>query len=127
MEGFELAVWVGVIVGAAAHKTAVVLDNLVTAAAGLLAARVVPAAAAYLIGSHYSRLTLQKTALDLSDVPAYLHLALQDREGAGAALGITILDASLHMLNDMKTFGEADVAVAQDGLGALKQSKDIKE
>ncbi len=127
VEGFELAVWVGVIVGAAAHKTAVVLDNLVTAAAGLLAARVVPAAAAYLIGSHYSRLTLQKTALDLSDVPAYLHLALQDREGAGAALGITILDASLHMLNDMKTFGEADVAVAQDGLGALKQSKDIKE
>lgn len=127
VEGFELAVWLGVIVGAAAHKAAVVLDNLVTAAAGLLAARLVPAAAAYLIGSHYSRLTLQKTALDLSDVPAYLHLALQDREGAGAALGITILDASLHMLNDMKTFGEADVAVAQDGLGALKQSKDIKE
>lgn len=125
--GFELAVWLGVIVGAATQKAAIVLDNLVTAAAGLLAVRLVPEAADYLIGSHYSRLALQKTALDLSGVPAYLHLKLQEQEGTGAALGITILDASLHMLNDMKTFGEADVAVAQDGLGALKQSKDIKE
>jgi nicotinate-nucleotide--dimethylbenzimidazole phosphoribosyltransferase len=38
-----------------------------------------------------------------------------------------LINASLHVLNDMKTFGEAEVAVAQDGLGAMRQSKDVKD
>ena len=42
-------------------------------------------------------------------------------------MGMSIIKASLHVLNDMKTFGEAEVAVAQDGPGALKQTKDVKD
>ena len=47
-------------------------------------------------------------------------------DGTGAAMGMSLIDASLHVLNDMKTFGAAEVAIAQDGPGALKQSKAIK-
>ena len=38
-----------------------------------------------------------------------------------ACLGIKIIDAALHMLNDMKTFAEARVSVANDGPGAGRQ------
>lgn len=41
--------------------------------------------------------------------------------GVTAIAGISLVLASLHMLNDMKTFSEAQVAVANDGPGKGKQ------
>ena len=38
-----------------------------------------------------------------------------------AAIGLRITDASLHVLNDMKTFAETKVSIANDGLGAIRQ------
>jgi nicotinate-nucleotide--dimethylbenzimidazole phosphoribosyltransferase len=64
-------------------------------------------------------------ALEKLGMKAHLYLDLPLGDGTGAALGMRLLDASLHVLNDMKTFGEAAVAVAQDGPGALRQSSDI--
>jgi len=46
-------------------------------------------------------------------------------EGTGAALGMTLIDGSLHVLNDMKTFAEARVAIAQDGPGAQTQRSNL--
>ena len=42
-------------------------------------------------------------------------------------IGLILIDASLHMLNDMKTFAEAAVAVANDGPGAGRQKEATKE
>lgn len=42
--------------------------------------------------------------------------------GTVASTGIRLIQASLHVLNDMKTFGEAQVAVACDGPGSGRQS-----
>ncbi len=125
--GFEIAGLVGVILGAAAGGAVVVLDGVITAAAALLAVKFAPQVHDYLVGSHYSVEPAHKVALDLLEIPAYLHLDMRLGEGTGAALGMSLLKASLHVLHDMKTFGEAEVAVAQDGPGALKQSKDIKD
>ena len=41
--------------------------------------------------------------------------------------GLSLLQASLHMLNDMKTFGEAQVHVAEDGPGALVQTSEVRD
>jgi len=125
--GFEIAGLVGVILGAAAGGAAVVVDGLITSAAALLAVKIAPQVKVFLIGSHYSVEPAHKIALDLIGVPAYLHLDMRLGEGTGAALGMSLINASLHVINDMKTFGEAEVAVAQDGPGALKQSKDVKD
>lgn len=125
--GFEIAGLVGVILGAAAGGAAVVVDGLITSAAALLAVEIAPQVKNFLIGSHYSVEPAHKIALDLIGVPAYLHLDMRLGEGTGAALGMSLINASLHVINDMKTFGEAEVAVAQDGPGALKQSKDVKD
>lgn len=118
---------VGVILGAAAGRAAVVLDGLATSAAALLAVKLAPGVKPYLIGSHFADEPVHETALALLGVPAYLQLEMNLGEGTGAALGMSIINAALHMLNDMKTFGEAEVAVAQDGPGALRQSKEVRD
>lgn len=122
--GLDLAGLVGVILGAAACGAAVVLDGLITSAAALVAVNIAPAVKAYLIGSHFSVEPAHKEALALLNIPAYLQLDMNLGEGTGAALGMSLITAALHVLNDMKTFGEAQVAVAQDGPGALKQSQE---
>ncbi|MBP2629311.1 MAG: Nicotinate-nucleotide--dimethylbenzimidazole phosphoribosyltransferase, partial [Firmicutes bacterium] len=125
--GFEIAGLVGVILGGAAGGAALILDGLVTSAAALIAVKLAPQVKDYLIGSHVSPEPAHTVALDLINLPAHLHLNMSLGEGTGAALGMSVLKASLHVLNDMKTFGDAEVAVAQDGPGALKQDKNIKE
>lgn len=123
IEGFHVAVLVGVILGAALGRAAVVLDDFTTSAAALIAVRIAPGVRGFLVGSHFSPEPAHKHVLDLIAVPAYLHLDISTGQGIGAALGISLIEAALHVLNDMKTFGEAQVAVAQDGPGALKQSQ----
>jgi len=123
--GLEIAGLVGVILGSAAGGAAVVLDGLATSAAALIAVKMAPQVKEYLVASHFAVEPAHKVALDLINVPGYLHLDMHLGEGAGGALGISLINASLHVINDMKTFGEAEVAVAEDGPGTLKQSKEI--
>lgn len=125
--GFEIAGLVGVILGAAAGGAAVVLDGLVTSAAALIAVQLAPSVQEYLIGSQFAMDPAHQAALEHLHIPAYLQLQMNLGEGTGAALGLSLINASLHVLNDMKTFGTAQVAVAQDGPGALKQDKNVKD
>jgi len=119
--GLEIAGLVGVILGAAAGGAAVVLDGLGTSAAALIAVKMAPLAREYLVASHFAVEPAHKVALDLLKVPGYLYLDMQLGEGIGGVLGISLINASLHVLNDMKTFDEAEVAVAEDGPGTLTQ------
>ena len=123
----ELAEMTGVILGAAAGGAVVVLDGLATGLAALIAVRLAPLAKEYLMASHFAAEPDHAEVLRLLDLPAYLYLGLNFGEGVGAALGISLLQASLHMLNDMKTFGEAQVHVAEDGPGSLVQNPAIRD
>ena len=125
--GLDIAGLVGVILGAASSGAAVVLDGLISSAAALVAVKIAPGVKNYLVGSHFSVEPAQKEALEIIGISAHLELDMSLGEGTGAALGMTLINASLHVLNDMKTFGEAEVAVAQDGPGALMQSKNVKD
>ena len=123
----ELAAMTGVILGAAAGGAVVVLDGLATGLAALIAVRLAPLAKEYLMASHFAAEPAHAEVLRLLDLPAYLYLGLNFGEGVGAALGISLLQASLHMLNDMKTFGEAQVHVAEDGPGSLVQNPAVRD
>lgn len=123
----ELAGLVGVMLGAAASKAAIVLDGATTSAAALLACQMAPLVRDRLVGSHFSAEPQQAEILELANLPAYLYLGMNVGEGVGAVLGISLIHASLHVLNDMKTFGEAAVSVAEDGPGALVQDQSVKD
>ncbi len=123
----ELAGLVGVMLGAAASGVAIVLDGATTSAAALLACQMAPMVRDRLVGSHFSAEPQQAEILELANLPAYLYLGMNVGEGVGAVLGISLIHASLHVLNDMKTFGEAAVSVAEDGPGALVQDQRVKD
>ena len=123
----EVAGLVGIMLGAASNGAAIVLDGSLTSAAALVACQIAPAMREYLVGSHFSTEPHQAEILELAKLPAYLYLEMNVGEGVAAALGISLIHASLHVLNDMKTFGEAEVSVAEDGPGALVQNRNVRD
>lgn len=122
-----LTAMTGALLGASASKTAIVLDGVAADAAAFLAARLAPQVKEYLIGSHLSTAPAHPDALKLIGMPVHLDLRLSVGQGVGAAMSMILVNAALHVLNDMKTFGDAGVAVAQDGPGALKQRHDVRD
>ncbi len=110
--GFEIAVLVGVALGCAARHIVVVLDGFITAAAALVAARLAPAAGGAMIASHRSSEPGHRLILEGLGLEPVLDLGLRLGEGSGAALALPLLRASIAVLNEMATFGDAGVTDA---------------
>lgn len=112
---------IGFVLAACALRMAVVFDDNVTLAAVLGAATVSSRVKEYVFASLVYDDPIHQEMLALLGRKAFLHYGMMADGGVGAALGLSLLDASLHMLNDMKTFAEAEVTVAEDGPGATLQ------
>lgn len=125
IDNVELAAITGAIIAAAANKCAIMLDGPLTALAARIAVSMNKEINNYLINASLSPEPLHKEAIESLNLNAYLYLDSTLYEGCQAALGMTLLDACLHMVNDMKTFKQAAVAIANDGPGANRQSLDI--
>ncbi|UZE45108.1 nicotinate-nucleotide--dimethylbenzimidazole phosphoribosyltransferase [Selenomonas sputigena] len=102
----EAAALLGALCDAAESRCLVLLDDPATESVAHLAETLAPTLKPYLL--HVQ-----------SDYPA---LALPASCGVAASLGMRLVDAALHMENDMKTFAETAVAVAADGPGKGRQS-----
>jgi nicotinate-nucleotide--dimethylbenzimidazole phosphoribosyltransferase len=110
--GFEILGLAGVVLGAAARRVPVVVDGFITAAAALVAVRLAPAAAAYLIASHRSVEVGHRALLGALQTKPLLDLDLRLGEGSGAALAMPLVEASLRILHEMATFSGAGVSRA---------------
>lgn len=121
LAGPEVVMMVGLVLGAAMHGMAVVFDNALTGTAIVLASLIDKQVLDYVFPSTNTTDLIQKNQMKYLELTPYLYYNLDMDEAVGSVMGLSILDASLHMLNDMKTFGEADVTVAEDGPGNEKQ------
>ena len=110
--GFEIALLAGVILGAAAERVAVVLDGFIVTAAALVAARLDPGVADYLVAGHLSPEPGHRLGLDALGLEPLLDLRLRLGEGTGAALALPLLQASLALVAEMATFDGAGVTDA---------------
>ena len=124
--GLDIAFLTAFILGAASHRMAVVFDNIVTGAAVLAAVTIEPLVKDYVFPSAaYDEPIhdepIHKEQCRFLGVKPYLHYNLLIDEALGSTMGLSIIDASMHMLNDMKTFIEAEVSVAEDGAGKGRQ------
>jgi len=108
--GFEIAGLAGVVLAGAAHRTPVMLDGFITGAAALVAVRVAPAAAEYLIASHQSVEAGHRVVLAAMGLTPLLDLDLRLGEGTGAALAMPLVDAALAIAREMATFETAGVS-----------------
>lgn len=102
----EAGALLGALCAAAESRCLVLLDDPATESVAHLAETLAPTLKPYLL--HVQ-----------SD---YLALGLPASCGVAASLGMRLVDAALHMENDMKTFAETAVAVAADGPGKGRQS-----
>src|SRR5919201_139883 len=108
--GFEIALLVGVALGAAGERLVVVLDGFIVGAAALVACRLAPGLSEHLVASHLSPEPAHRLVLDALGLRPLLDLDLRLGEGTGAVLALPLLRASLAVLSDMTTFAEAGIS-----------------
>jgi len=108
--GFEIGGLAGVMLGAAAHRIAVVIDGFISGAAALIATALSPGLRDYLIAGHVSAEPGHRLLLEHLGLKPLLDLGMRLGEGTGAALGIFLAETSAKILAEMATFAEAGVS-----------------
>jgi nicotinate-nucleotide--dimethylbenzimidazole phosphoribosyltransferase len=88
----------GLLLGAASINIPVVLDDHGTSAAALVAARLSPAAAGYVIALHSGSTPGHRRALEELAIAPHLELGLAQGEGTGACLVLPFIDAAAQLL-----------------------------
>lgn len=113
--GFEIGGIAGVVLGAAAQRKPVVVDGFISTAGALLACALCPAASDYCIAAHRSQEPGHRAALRHLGKEPLLDLQMRLGEGTGAALAMTLIQASQRILTEVATFDEARVSEAVEG------------
>jgi nicotinate-nucleotide--dimethylbenzimidazole phosphoribosyltransferase len=110
--GLEIAGLVGVILGAAAHRSLVVIDGFISSAAALVAGRLAPECLPYMIASHRSLEQGHGGMLETIGLAPMIHMDMRLGEGTGAVLCFHFLDAAGRIMREMATFESAGVSQA---------------
>lgn len=107
--GFEIGGLAGFMLGAASCRRPVVLDGVITAAAGLLARALAPACSDYFIASHGGCEPGLHQALQALQLQPLLDLELRLGEGSGAVMALPLVSSAARLLHEVATFAEAAV------------------
>lgn len=107
--GFEIAGLAGAVLEGAARRTVMMVDGFISSAAALVAVRLQPAVAEYLVMSHKSVEAGHRVVLREIGARPLLDLDMRLGEGTGAALAMGMVDAAVAVLRDMASFQSAGV------------------
>lgn len=108
--GFEIAMMVGAMLGAAERRKIVLIDGFITTSALLVAAKLQPAILDYCLFSHCSAERGHQQMLQHLQASPLLQLGLRLGEGSGCALALPLVEAAVGFMNDMATFASAQVS-----------------
>ncbi len=107
--GFEIGGIAGLILGAAARRTPVVVDGFISSAGALIAKTLAPASLEYMLSGHQSLEYGHQFMLKELGLKPILNLNLRLGEGTGAALAMNIVESAAQVINKMLTFEDAGV------------------
>ncbi|MGN6330145.1 MAG: nicotinate-nucleotide--dimethylbenzimidazole phosphoribosyltransferase [Motilibacteraceae bacterium] len=110
VSGADLAAMTGFLVQAAARRTPVVLDGVVSGAAALLAQRISFRSVDWWLAGHRSTEPAHAKALERLALEPLLDYQLRLGEGTGALLAVPLLRAAQATLAEMATFEQAGVS-----------------
>ena len=102
--GFDIAGLCGVFLGGAIYGIPIIVDGFISAVSALVAARLCPAAADYMIPGHMSAepaCTFVLKALGLSPI---IHAGMRLGEGTGAVAVLPLIDMALAVFHDLMTY-----------------------
>jgi nicotinate-nucleotide--dimethylbenzimidazole phosphoribosyltransferase len=108
--GADIAAMTGLLVGAAARRTPVLLDGVVSCAAALVAHRMSFRAREWWLAGHLSTEPSAKAALERLRLDPIVDYGLRLGEGTGALIALPVLAAAGATLREMATFDEAGVS-----------------
>jgi len=108
--GFEIGGIAGLIIGCAAAGIPVVVDGFISTAGALIASELHPCVKEYLFAAHRSVEIGHIHLLDKIGQQPMLQLDMRLGEGTGAALAMTVIEASLRALREVATFESAGVS-----------------
>jgi len=108
--GADIAATTGFLLGAAARRTPVLLDGVVSCAAAVLAHRMAFRAREWWLAGTRSTEPAQRAALERLDLAPIVDYGLRLGEGTGALVALPVLAAAGATLREMATFGEAGVS-----------------
>lgn len=108
--GLEIAGLVGVILGAAKNRCPVVVDGFISSAAALVASRIAPLSAPYMLASHLSQEQGHAKMLEAVGLSAMLQMDMRLGEGTGAVLVFNLIEAAGKIMREMATFESAGVS-----------------
>lgn len=108
--GFEIAAMSGAYIAAAQAGLPVLVDGFISSVAALVALRLRPDIAPWLIFSHASAEPGHARVVSAIGVRPLLDLGMRLGEGSGAAVCVPLLRLACALHNNMATFAEAGVA-----------------
>lgn len=108
--GFEIAMMVGAMLGAAQRNCVLLIDGFIATSALLVAAKMQPTILQYCIFSHCSDEAGHQLMLNHLHAKPLLKLGLRLGEGTGAVLAYPLVQSAVNFLNEMASFAEAGVS-----------------
>lgn len=112
--GFDIAGLAGVFIGGAACGAPVIADGFISTVSALLAVKIAPACADYILASHLSDEPGTIIAMDALGKKPILHANMHLGEGTGAVAIFPLLDMAAEIYHRMSTFSEISVEQYQE-------------
>lgn len=111
--GLDLAGLAGVCIGGAYYRVPIVLDGVISMAAALVAERLVPGTAAYLIPSHRGKEPASILLAQSLGLKPVIEAGLALGEGTGAVMMFSLLDMAMSIYESNVTFSDIQVGQYQ--------------
>ncbi len=108
--GFEIAMMVGAMLGAAEQKVVLLIDGFIATSALLVAAKMQSNIVDYCVFAHCSNEHAHHEMLNYLSAKPLLDLGLRLGEGTGAVLAYPLVQAAVNFLNEMASFESAGVS-----------------
>jgi len=108
--GFEIAALTAAYISCAQRGITVLVDGYITTAAALLALRIQPSVADWLLYAHRSAEPGHILMLNALNAETILELGMRLGEGSGAGVAVPVLRLACALHGDMATFAEAGVS-----------------
>ncbi|MHB1150842.1 MAG: nicotinate-nucleotide--dimethylbenzimidazole phosphoribosyltransferase [Eubacteriales bacterium] len=107
--GFDIAAMCGLFLGGAYYGIPVIIDGFISSVAALLAVRLCPDSADYMLASHLSAEPASKMVMNELGFTAPLCCGMALGEGTGAVSLMPLLDMALAVYKNMPTFAQTHI------------------